>query len=425
MKTTPGSPTATRPFPQDVCIVGGAGHVGLPLGLAFAEKGLRVVLLDTNARGLELIRQGRMPFVEYDAEPILKAVLGKNLTLATEPKAVSGARHVIVAVGTPVDEYLNPKLKALLDLFAGLRPHLSPAQTIIIRSTVFPSTCRAVLKTLSQGGGEPWHLAYCPERIAQGYAIRELKELPQLVAGLSERALADADALFSIITPSVISVTIEEAELAKLFSNAWRYIQFAAANQFYMIARNFGVDFNRVRHAMVKGYGRASSLPTAGFAAGPCLLKDTMQLSAFNNNNFMLGQAAMLVNEGLPGFVVEQLRKTRDLSRTRVGILGMTFKADIDDIRDSLSYKLGKILRFHGAQVSYSDEFAQDPTFITKEEIVSSSEVVIIGAPHAAYRNLEIPEQVEVVDLWGTLSSARPAMTMGASLEAREPLPRS
>ena len=196
---------------------------------------------------------------------------------------------------------------------------------------------------------------------------------------------------------------IEEAELAKLFTNAWRYIQFAAANQFYMLANNAGVDFNRIRDAMVRGYGRAASLPTAGFAAGPCLLKDTMQLAALNTNGFWLGHAAMMVNEGLPGFIVESLRQKYDLAGKHVGILGMAFKADVDDTRDSLSYKLGKLLRFHGALVGYSDEFAKDPTFVSKETLLRTSEVVVVGAPHSAYRTLVVPHGLDVVDVWDIL----------------------
>jgi UDP-N-acetyl-D-mannosaminuronic acid dehydrogenase len=390
----------------DLCIVGGAGHVGLPLGLAFAGKGLRVVLYDVNEAALETIRRRTMPFVEYGAQEILDRVVDDTLFLSSDARVIGRARHVVIAIGTPVDEYLNPKLRDLLGLFEGIRPHLNAAQTIVIRSTVYPQTCRQVHAALSRDGSE-WHIAYCPERIAQGYAIRELTELPQLVSGLTPRALEDAAALFSVLAPKVIRVSVEEAELAKLFSNAWRYIQFAAANQFHMMAVEFGVDFNRVRAAMVEGYGRAATLPTAGFAAGPCLLKDTMQLAAFNNNNFALGQAAMMINEGLPGFLVERLRRSRDLSKTRVGILGMAFKADVDDTRSSLSYKLGKILRFHGATVAYSDEFATDPTFVTKEQLVAASDVVIVGVPHSAYKTLVVPEGVEVVDLWGVL---RPAM---------------
>ena len=111
----------------------------------------------------------------------------------------------------------------------------------------------------------------------------------------------------------------------------------------------------------------------------------------------------MMTNEGLPNFLVEDLRRRWDLSRTTVGILGMAFKADVDDIRDSLSYKLGKILRFHGARVLYSDEFAQDPTFISKEALLGAADVVIVGVPHTAYRQLVVPAGVELVDLWGVL----------------------
>lgn len=382
----------------DIVIVGGLGHVGLPLGLAFADKGLKVCLYDLDNKKADIVRKGIMPFIEYGAEPILKDVLRRGkLEVSLDTSSVSKARYVIVAIGTPVDEYLNPKTRVFLEFFAKLKDYLHNDQLIVIRSTVYPRTCQQVLNLL---GGEGWHIAYCPERIVQGYALKELKELPQIVAGLSEKAVEEASELFGILSPNIIRTSIGEAELVKLFSNAWRYIQFAVTNQFYMIAHNFGVDYNKVRHAMMEGYGRAATLPTAGFAAGPCLLKDTMQLSAFNTNNFLLGHAAMMVNEGLPNFIVEDLRKRYDLSKTFVGILGMAYKNDIDDIRDSLSYKLGKILRFHGAKVYYSDEYAKDPTFVTKEELLESSEVVIIGVPHSAYKGLVIPEKTEVIDLW-------------------------
>ena len=392
----------------DICIVGGAGHVGLPLALVFARAGQRVLIFDLNQAAMATIKSGTMPFIEYGAEPLLTAALRDGtLAFSSDAADIARAQTVIVAVGTPVDEYLNPKLRALLDLFRELRPNLRPSQTIVIRSTVFPRTCRHVLRLLSQDGGA-WHVAYCPERIAQGYAIRELDELPQIVSGCTPEAASRASALFSLVAPQVIQLDVEEAELAKLFTNAWRYIQFAAANQFYMIAQGIGVDFNRVRQAMVDGYGRAASLPSAGFAAGPCLLKDTMQLAAFNANVFSLGHAAMAINEGLPSFLVEQLKQRHKLDETKVGILGMAFKADIDDIRDSLSYKLGKVLRFHGAEVYYSDEYATDPTFVSKEALVGKSDVVIVGVPHSAYRTLVVPERVEVVDLWGVIRRHAP-----------------
>jgi len=395
----------------DICIIGGAGHVGLPLALVFARAGQRVLIYDLNRAAMDTINRGTMPFIEYGAEPLLAAALNDGtLHFSSNPADLSRAATIIVAVGTPVDEYLNPKLRSLLDLFKNVRPHLDADQTIVIRSTVFPRTCRHVHRLLSADGGG-WRVAYCPERIAQGYAIRELDELPQIVSGCTPEALARASELFSLVAPQIIQLEVEEAELAKLFTNAWRYIQFAAANQFYMLAQTIGVDFNVVRKAMVDGYGRAASLPSAGFAAGPCLLKDTMQLAALNANGFSLGHAAMAINEGLPSFLVDSLKHRRKLDETRVGILGMAFKADIDDIRDSLSYKLGKVLRFHGADVAYSDEFARDPTFITKEALVERSDVVIVGVPHSAYRSLVVPRHVEVIDLWGVIPAHAPVST--------------
>ena len=420
------SPARPSAAVYDLAIVGGLGHVGLPLGLMFAHKGLRVALYDTDRGKAALVREGRMPFLEHGAPPLLEEALRRNtLHVSSDLDDLSRARLVMIAVGTPVDDHLNPNLRALLEVIEQLRPALHSDQTLLVRSTVYPGTCRQILQQLAQDG-QAWHVAYCPERIAQGYAIKELPELPQLVAGLSEQAVRDATELFQRVAPAVIPVSMEEAELAKLFANAWRYIQFAVSNQFYMIARTFGVDFNQLRAVLMHGYGRAASLPTAGFAAGPCLLKDTMQLAAFNTNSFLLGHAAMMVNEGLPNFLVEDLRRRWDLGRTTVGILGMAFKAEVDDIRDSLSYKLGKILRFHGARVLYSDAYAQDPTFISPERLLADSDVVIVGVPHAAYRGLAIPAGVEVVDLWGLVQPAAATTDAAHHLpEHPSPAPRA
>jgi UDP-N-acetyl-D-mannosaminuronic acid dehydrogenase len=382
----------------DIIIVGGLGHVGLPLGLAFAEKGLKVCLYDIDIRKANDVSNGIMPFIEYGAEKTLKNVLENgNLKISQDMNNISKAGTVIIATGTPVDEYLNPRTRNFIEIFVTIKKYLHKDQLIIIRSTIYPNTCIQILNIL----GKDIKLAYCPERIVEGYALKELNELPQIVSGISERSIKESAELFSILSPKIIKTSIGEAELVKLFSNAWRYIQFAVTNQFYMISNNFGVDYNKVRQAMIEGYGRAATLPTAGFSAGPCLLKDTMQLSAFNTNNFILGHAAMIINEGLPNYIVEDLKKRHDITKESVGILGMSYKKDIDDIRDSLSYKLGKILSFNGSTVYYSDEFVKDPTFVTKEHLIKSSDIIIVGVPHSAYKGMTIPEEKEVIDLWG------------------------
>jgi UDP-N-acetyl-D-mannosaminuronic acid dehydrogenase len=388
----------------DVFVVGGCGHVGLPLGIVLADAGLQVALYDLDVSKRDTVRAGVMPFVEYDADSILTRVIGKTLHVVDHLAAVAQARDIIVTIGTPVDEYLNPRIKPILRLGQDLRPHLRSDHCLILRSTVFPGASRAFYHSLKRQGNDV-HLSYCPERIVQGYAIRELPKLPQIISGLSEAAVRRAETLFGRLGVKTLRVSVEEAEFAKLFSNAWRYIQFAITNQFYMIATECGADYANVHKAMTYEYDRAQDFPRPGFAAGPCLLKDTLQLAAFYRNQFQLGHSAMMINEGLPNFIVSHLitRLGIDLNNRRVGILGMAFKAEIDDIRDSLSYKLAKVLAFHGAEVVCSDEFVRDSSFVTKEELVSSCSVIIVGVPHSAYGRLQTPEGATLVDLWGVL----------------------
>jgi len=385
----------------DIVVIGGFGHIGLPFGIVFADAGLQVGLFDIDHSKRKLIESGQMPFLEEGAESLLRRVIGKSLHIVDSLEAVSESDSVVITIGTPVDEYLNPRVLPILKLAEDLRPHLRDGHHIILRSTVYPSTSRRIFDFFTNHGLNV-NLSFCPERIVQGRAIQEIRQFPPIVSGFTREAIARSEALFSRLNAKTITVSVEEAEFAKLFSNAWRYIRFAAANQFYMMAAAHGANFDRIRNAMMKDYDRASDFPAPGFAAGPCLLKDTLQLSAFHQGNFQLGQAAMLVNEGLPNFLVDMLRGRcgRDFQKMRMGVLGMAFKADTDDIRDSLSYKLVKILRFHGVDVYCSDEYVQDPTFIPKEKLIQMCDVIIVGVPHSGYDGLRIPEKTIVIDLW-------------------------
>ncbi len=385
---------------NEVLIIGGCGHVGLPFGMMLAKAGLNVKLHDLDAGRKAMVRAGKMPFLEHGAQPILEEVINKRLHVVDSLDEAGQAKWIVLTIGTPVDEYLAPKFSPLFAVADSLLPLLKSGQHIVVRSTLCPGATKALDRYFASRGSAV-HVSYCPERIAQGYAIVELKRLPQLISGCSEAAVQGGLDLFNRLGCKTIVVSPEEAELAKLFLNSWRYIQFAIANQFYVMAEEAGIDFYRVADAMTYGYDRARDFPPPGFAAGPCLLKDTMQLSAFNKNSFLLGHAALLTNEGLPGFIVSQLRREGELSGKTVGILGMTFKANIDDIRDSLAYKVRKLLMFHGATVLCSDEFVKDPSFLPKDELVKRSEIVILGVPHDAYKNIVIPSAKRVMDVWG------------------------
>ena len=207
--------------------------------------------------------------------------------------------------------------------------------------------------------------------------------------------------LFSIINEDLIELSPLEAELAKLFTNSWRYMNFAISNQFYVLAETYGLDFQRIYGAVTHRYPRMKSFAKAGFAAGPCLLKDTLQLSAFSGNNFFLGHSAMLVNEGLPNFVVNQLRQQQNLRDKVVAVLGMAFKGESDDKRESLSYKLRKLLMVEAKEVLCTDPYVPDPKLVPLGEALRRADVIILGAPHAAYRDLPIASDKVIVDVWG------------------------
>ena len=383
----------------DVLILGGCGHVGLPLGLALADAGRSVALCDLNQTAVDRVNSGDMPHAEPGAPEVLARTLASGKLRATsDPAAVATAEHVVIVIGTPVDEHLNPDPQAVVDAIAAVSDHLVDGQILVLRSTVFPGVTRMV-ERLVERLGKSVDVAFCPERIAEGKAMEELYSLPQIVSARTDHAFERAAELFRNLTKTIVRVEPEEAELAKLFTNSYRYIKFAAANQLYMMANDFGVDYERIRMAVIEDYPRAADLPGPGFAAGPCLLKDTMQLAAFNNNNFALGLASMQINEGLPLYLVSKMAARYDLDSMTVGILGMAFKGDSDDNRSSLAYKLKRVLKVRAAEVLTSDPYVEvDPNLVPLEVVLAEADVVVIGAPHKLYKGLTIEQPV--VDIW-------------------------
>ncbi len=385
-------------FDIDVCVVGGAGHVGFPLAVALASRGLRVAIHDINDDAVASIRGGVAPFLEPGVdEPLARVLASGALVADNDVTLLERSEVVIVVVGTPVDQYLSPDPEAVPRAVGELVEHLRPGQLVVLRSTVFPGVTRRVEQLL--GAREGVDLAFCPERIAEGRAMTELFELPQIVAARTPRATKRAADLFGHLTDSIVELEPEEAELAKLFTNSWRYIKFAAANQYFMMANDLGLDFSRIRAAMIEDYPRAADLPGAGLAAGPCLFKDTMQLASVTGGSFPLGHSAMLVNEGLPDYLAKRIEARHDLSSMTVAILGMAFKAESDDRRSSLSYRLKRVLRFRAERVLTTDPFVRDdPELLPLDEVLAAADLVVIGAPHEQYRDLAIG--CEVVDVW-------------------------
>ena len=384
----------------DLTVVGGAGHVGIPLVLCFADSGLRVLINDLNEAALRSLREGVLPFIEYDAQPVLERVLKSGaLHYSTRPSDIGRNGPVIVTIGTPVDEFLNPVLGQVKKCLDSILPHIADGQLLILRSTIYPGTTEWIARYLERLSRKLL-VAYCPERVVQGYGISELKSLPQIVSGTTPEAEDQAATLFKRIAPDIVRCKPLEAEFAKLFTNVHRYIEFASTNQFYMIAESAGADYGAILDAMKRNYPRASRIPGPGFSAGPCLFKDTMQLAAFSRNQFALGHAAMLVNEGLVLHVIDQLRNTYDLANATVGLLGMAFKPEIDDIRSSLSYKLKHGLLHHAKRVITTDPLVKnDADLLPLDELVAQSDIMVLCTPHKVYKNLETHGK-PLFDVW-------------------------
>jgi len=375
------------------------------LALAFAAQGHSVDLLDTSPERVALVNSGRMPFHEDDAEPLLaESIRTGRIKATTDPAVLEDAAAIIITIGTPVDEYLDPSVGEFDRALRQLLEKVRPGQLLVLRSTVFPGMTDRLARQLEQMGRSDVDLAYCPERIVQGKSLIELKQLPQLVAGVTPQAARRAAALFRIICPKVLFLRPIEAELAKLFCNAWRYINFAIANQFYVMAQHFEADFHAIYHALRDDYPRMQSLARPGFAAGPCLLKDTMQLGAFNHGSFVLGQAAMMINEGLPYLVVQDIKRGYPLADMTVGILGMAFKPESDDPRSSLSYKLRKILLLECKRVLCTDPYVPDTGLTPLAEVLDQADLLIVGTPHACYRDLKCRQPI--IDITGMIKKA-------------------
>ncbi len=382
----------------DIVIIGGAGHIGLPLGILFANKGKSVILYDKDKKNIDKINNSEMPFLEDDGERLLKKNK-KKIFATTNKEFIKYARAVIVCIGTPVKNS-KPDIKFFFKMFKEVKHLLNPKKPLIIRSSIYPGICLKVQNFL---GKKFQNISYCPERVVQGKSIEELPKLPQIISGVSDAAITSAKKIFKLICKKIIVTSVLEAELIKLFSNAWRYINFSASNQFYMICEKYDINFHKLRNNMIDGYDRNKSIPKAGFAAGPCLYKDTAQLNAFLKNEFTLGKVATEINTSFPKIIYKKMlnKYKKGLIKKKIGILGMAFKSDIDDTRDSLSIDLLNYLKSKKLSVNISDHFVNMKGIIKASELIKKSDIIIIGSPHSKYKNLKIPKNKFLIDSWG------------------------
>ena len=346
---------------NDVCIVG-TGRVGLPLGLSFIEAGLNVTGVDLDENLRNSVNEGRMPFHEPGYDSIIAT---KKFKIYDAPdEVIPKSAAVVITVGTPLYNHIETDLSQIQRVLESLVSFLRKDQLVILRSTVAPGTTSYVKKWIERNTdftvGKDLLLSFCPERIAEGVAHEELKSLPQ-ICGAEDDASRDAAAeLFGKLVPETMKTNFITAELVKLFNNISRYINFAVANQFALIADNFGANIYETRYLANHNYPRCN-LAMPGFTAGTCLRKDFGMINEWSPYPDML-VSAWKMNEFTPAMLVDQLMQRTRIHDNKVAVLGFTFKKDTDDIRDSLVPKLCRyIMRQLPMEMRVTDHHLSDP----------------------------------------------------------------
>ncbi len=386
----------------EVSIIGGAGHIGLPLAVKFAEKEIKVNIFDTNKINLLKIQNNKPPYKEKDLNKKLKNVLKKKrLFFSSDISSICNSKFVIICIGTPISNKLKPELKHFFSLLKKIKKHLKKSTHVIIRSSVIPGTCEKIYHLLK---AKCKNLSYCPERIVEGHSLQELPLIPQIISGSNKLTISENKKLFKKITKNLIICNFIEAELAKIFSNMYRYINFAIPNEMYLISKKLNADFTKIRELMKFKYPRNKGLAKAGFVGGPCLMKDSMQISYIFNKKNSLVNSAYNTNEKLPEAIVKNLQREKNYKLKKIGILGLTFKSDSDDIRGSLSLKLMKILKKKGFKCFYSDPYYKLQDGLSEKKLINISDIIIIGTNHKRYKNLKITKKKKLIDLAGYLT---------------------
>ena len=371
----------------DVAIVG-LGRVGLPLALCFADHGLRVLGIDNDAERLVALRGRRMPFHEPGAQELLHRV---DVALSPEIRHATQATHIVITLGTPSFSHIEIDMSQVRAAIEELRGGLRAGHSVTLRSTIAPGTTDYVAAYLRRHTalevGSEIHVAHAPERIAAGRFIEEIHSLPCIVGGVGPASGRVVGDLFSVFGAPVVQTTAVQAELAKIWTNILRYTTFALPNLLMMDCEQYDANVFEVIELINRDYPRGG-IAMPGMTAGSCLRKDFAFSEERSNAPGML-LAVSRVNESVPLFLVRGLRRRiGELEGRRVCVLGLAFKADTDDERDSLSHKLVRLLERELAGVTVHDPLVATPT-PALEEAVAGAEAVIVATNHSAFRTPE------------------------------------
>lgn len=399
----------------------GIGRVGLPLALVLSQSSNAIVYgIGRDEAKIAAINKGKMPFMEKGALPILRKHVGKNFFATTDISNIEKSNFIILTLGTPVDENMNPVYSQINESIINAAPYLRNGQTLILRSTVSPRTTKYVESLIEDNTslkiGKDFFLAFCPERISEGNSIEEMKSIPQIIGADDKKSVKKADSLFRSMGIETMLTDSVSAELSKLFTNMYRYINFAMANEFMVLAHNYHRDIYEIVNLVNHKYKRGG-LRMPGLTAGPCLFKDGFFLISDQPYADLIS-TSWKINESMPMFLVRLVRERMQLKNKKAVILGLAFKAEIDDIRESLSFKVRKALLKERADVVLHDPYVKEYTNQKIEtdvyEAVKGADVLFIATNHNAYKKLDIKKIKSLVkkncivcDVWNVLGTGK------------------
>lgn len=355
---------------RSAVVVIGLGYVGLPLVAEAARVGFRVTGLDTSDAVIAGLNQGRSHIDDVDDSDV-RHLFSRGFTATTDPSCLATADVVVICVPTPLDGDLGPNLDAVEDAARHIAEHLQPGQLVVLESTTYPGTTEEVLvpilETSGLVAGQDFHVAYSPERIDPGNARFTLRNTPKVVGGISPVSTERAVDFYSkVVDEVVVSGGVKEAEMTKLLENTYRHINIALVNEMAQFCAELEIDlWDAIRCASTKPFGFSPFFPGPG-VGGHCIPIDPNYLSHQVQTRlgyaFRFVELAQEINAGMPAYVVRRIQdllndQALPLRNSRVLLLGVTYKADIADTRESPAVDIAKSLIDLGARVSFCDPY--------------------------------------------------------------------
>jgi UDP-N-acetyl-D-mannosaminuronic acid dehydrogenase len=394
----------------DVSVIG-LGRVGLPLALAFANAGLSVLGVDKDPGRLAAVRSKRMPFKEPGTDELLARV---RLDISGRASDAAASDAIVLTLGTPMLPHIEMDLGEIRSVLDDLLPLLRAGQLLVLRSTVAPGTTDFVAGYLEKQRGLDMFVAHVPERIAADRFMAEIGTLPCIVGGVGEGSGERAARLFEVLGAPTVQTTPVQAELVKIWTNILRYTTFALPNLLMMDCERYGANVFDVVDLINRDYPRGG-MAMPGLTAGTCLRKDfAFSEEKSNAPGMLLGVSR--VHESVPLFLVDGVKRRLggSLRERKVAVLGLAFKRDTDDERDSLSHKLIRLLERELADVAVHDPVVATPT-ASFEQAVDAADVVFVATNHSAFERPDALAAISgrakpdclVVDPWNTLGAAQ------------------